>query len=96
MARPNEINWWIDHTGSTHTHCAPTDPRIALAVGKVYLDSKAGVITHLNNKPANLSLISHELLDVLHAQFPGTRWWIKDINAADAPKPSVAKHQAAS
>ena len=90
MKPTNELNWWIDHTGSTHTHCAPADPRAALAVGVVYLDSKAGVITHLNNKPANLSLISHELLDVLHSQFPGTRWWVKDINAAIAPKHQTA------
>ncbi len=91
MKRTNELNWWIDHRGSTHTHCAPDDPRTALAIGVVYIDSKAGVITHLNNKPANLSLIPHELLDVLHTQFPGTRWWIKDISTT-----SVPKHQTAS
>ena len=90
MKPTNELNWWIDHTGSTHTHSVPTDPRAALAAGVVYLDSKAGVITHLNNKPANHALISHELLDVLHTQFPGTRWWIKDINAVSTPKHQTA------
>lgn len=92
MKPSNEISWWIDHIGSTHTHCDPPDAaRDALAAGKVYPDSKAGVITHLNNKPANLALISRELLDALHTRFPGTRWWIKDINAV-----SVPKHQTAS
>ena len=90
MKPTNELNWWIDQTGSTHTHCVAPDPRIALASGVVYLDSKAGVITLLNNRPANLSMISHELLDVLHAQFPGTRWWIKDINAINAPAHQTA------
>ena len=92
MKPTNELNWWIDHTGSAHTHSIPQDAaHKVLAAGKVYPDAKAGVITHLNNKPANLSLISHELLDVLHSRFPGTRWWVKDINAA-----SVPKHQTAS
>ncbi len=87
----NELSWWIDHTGSTYTHTTAqsTFPN-AIAAGKVYLDSKSGVITHLNNKPADLSLVSHELLDVLHARFPGTRWWIKDRASAKVPARQAA------
>jgi hypothetical protein len=92
MNPTNEINWWIDHTGSTHIVGNTVRPaQETLAIGKVYPDSKSGVITHLNNKPANLALISQELLDVLHNRFPGTRWWVKDINAV-----SVPRHQTAS
>jgi len=92
MKMNHEINWWVDQTGSTHTHSPrSTPPPNALATGKIYPDSKSGVIIQLNNKPANLSLISSELLDVLHSRFPGTRWWVKDL----APK-SAPKHQTAS
>jgi len=91
MPNAQEINWWIDHTGSTHTNCVPSDPSRAIAVGTVYLESKSGVIALLNNKPANLALISRELLDVLYAQFPGTRWWVKD---ADAEQKSQKQNQA--
>ena len=91
MNSKNELTWWIDHTGSTHTHSTPDEAGAkALAAGKVYLDSKSGVITHLNGEPANLSLVSQELLDVLHNRFPGTRWWIKDINATSAPRRQAA------
>jgi len=92
MKMNQEICWWIDQTGSMHMHSTHSPPPAnALAAGKLYPESKAGVITQLNNKPANRSLISSELLDVLHARFPGTRWWIKDLAAASSPK-----HQAAS
>src|SRR5690606_4708994 len=76
--RNREMSWWIDRTGAVRTHCSPTDPaRDAIAAGKVYLESRSGVITHLNNQPANIAIVSQQLLDVLHARFPGTRWWIK-------------------
>lgn len=78
MKPTNEINWWIDHTGSIHTRCEPQAPGQALVTGKIYTDSKSGIISRFKDKPADLSLISHELLDVLHTRFPGTRWWIKD------------------
>lgn len=102
MPIAQEINWWIDHTGSTHMNCVPSDPARAIAVGTVYLASKSGVIALLHNKPANLALISRELLDVLHAQFPGTRWWVKDADAEqksqsqNPPQAQTAKRQAAS
>lgn len=92
MTHPtNELSWWIDHTGSTHTHVVPkAPPAESIAAGKIYLDAKAGVITHLHNKPADLSFVSRELLDVLHRQFPGTRWWIKDPSPAHAPTHQTA------
>jgi len=95
MKPTNETCWWVDHAGSTHINTKPTDPSQVLAMGLVYSDSKSGVITHLRDQPAKLSLISRSLLDVLHAQFPGTRWWIKDPTPSTAPstKPS---HQTAS
>ncbi len=79
MNTNNQLNWWIDQTGTTYTHTTAqiTFPG-AIAAGKVYPGSKSGVITHLNNKPARPSVVSRELLDVLHKRFPGTRWWIKD------------------
>jgi len=93
MKTNNELNWWIDLTGSTHTHQRSTgkeaDPA-TLAAGKVYLDSKSGVITHLKGQPANIAMVSQELLDVLHVRFPGTRWWVKDLNAADVPARQAA------
>ncbi|MDF1809315.1 MAG: hypothetical protein P1U42_06435 [Phycisphaerales bacterium] len=92
MNQTTQINWWVDHTGSTHTNCAPGESHPdSIAAGKVFLDSKAGVITHLYNKPASPSMVSHELLDVLHKRFPGTRWWVKDISHQD-----IKQHQAAS
>jgi len=91
MKMNHEISWWIDQTGSTHTHKPRSvPPANALASGKIYPDSKSGVINQLNNKPANLSLISSELLDVLHTRFPGTRWWIKDLTPQIAPKHQTA------
>jgi hypothetical protein len=87
----DEINWWIDQTGSTHINNDGFNPESqALAAGKVYSDSKSGVIIQLNNKPANLALISRELLDVLHARFPGTRWWIKDLKSQPTQQHQVA------
>jgi len=81
----NETNWWVDRTGSVHTQAYPANPGAeAIAMGKVYLDSKSGVITHINDRPADVAFVSQQLLDVLHAQFPGTRWWIKD----PAPTPT--------
>lgn len=90
----NEVSWWIDPTGSTHTNRPPTDPaREALAMGKVYPESRSGVITHISNKPAEIAMVSQQLLDVLHHAFPGTRWWVKD----PVPAPRVqTRSQAAS
>jgi len=91
MKMNHELGWWIDQTGSTHTLAARNHPPAdALACGKIYPDSKSGVITLLNNKPADRSLISSELLDVLNSRFPGTRWWIKDIAPVQAPKHQTA------
>ena len=91
MEANNELGWWIDHTGSTYTHTtAQTTFPNAIAAGKVYQDSRSGVITHLNNKPASLALVSQELLDVLHKRFPGTRWWIKDLAPAKVPARQAA------
>ena len=93
MKHPNELNWWIDQTGSVYLNAVkPNATLVPLAVGKVYPDSNAGVITHLNGQPASLTLISQDLLDVLHTRFPGTRWWIKDVS----PTNPLPKHQAAS
>tara|TARA_R110002073_G_scaffold118918_1_gene258602 strand:- start:494384 stop:494665 length:282 start_codon:yes stop_codon:yes gene_type:complete len=93
MKHPNELNWWIDQTGSAHLHAPPKNNSvIPMATGIVYPESNSGVITSLNNKPASLSLLSQEILDVLHNQFPGTRWWIQDA----APTNPLPKHQAAS
>ncbi|MHA7814252.1 MAG: hypothetical protein ACX94C_12790 [Phycisphaerales bacterium] len=76
----NELIWWIDLNGSTNI--AQSDRAIpkrpTLACGKVYLDSKSGVIVSINSQPARTELVSRQLLDVLHARFPGTRWWIRD------------------
>ncbi len=83
MSANNQLNWWIDQTGTTYTHTtAQTTFPDAVAAGKVYPDSKSGVITHLNSKPARPSMVSRELLDMLHKRFPGTRWWIKDPSPA--------------
>ncbi|MGV6815220.1 MAG: hypothetical protein ACWA5W_09475 [Phycisphaerales bacterium] len=91
MKPSNETIWWIDFAGSTHINSKPAGPKQALAMGVLYTDSKAGVITHFKDQPAQIALVSRALLDVLHAQFPGTRWWIKD--PVPAPTPS---HQTAS
>ena len=84
----SELNWWIEMNGSTHIaqteRILPSRP--TLAVGKVYPDSKSGVILAINNQPARTELVSRQLLDVLHARFPGTRWWIKDPAPAPRPK----------
>ncbi len=88
----HEHCWWIEHNGSTHIVAAerqlPTTP--VLAMGKVYPDSRSGVITHINNAPARMELVSSQLLDALHARFPGTRWWIKDPTPAPQPRASTA------
>ncbi|MCR9074557.1 MAG: hypothetical protein ACF8LL_03105 [Phycisphaerales bacterium] len=84
----NELNWWIEINGSTHIaqseRLLPNRP--TLAIGKVYLESKSGVIIAINNQPARTELVSRQLLDVLHARFPGTRWWIKDPVPAPRPR----------
>tara|TARA_E500000318_G_scaffold54309_4_gene50667 strand:- start:16589 stop:16873 length:285 start_codon:yes stop_codon:yes gene_type:complete len=88
----NELNWWIETNGSTHTtpneRLVPNRP--LLARGKVYLDSKSGVIIAINNAPAHPELMSRQLLDVLHTRFPGTRWWIKDPAPVVQPNTSAA------
>ena len=88
MPRPtNELNWWIELDGSTHTtQCeshVPEGP--VLAAGKVYLESKSGVISRIGTKQALVGLVSRQLLDVLHARFPGTRWWVRDPVETPAP-----------
>ncbi len=86
MLPTHEINWWIDHTGSTHTNPVPSDGSSSqLAIGKLFPDTNTGIITHLNNRPANIALVSQELLDVLHKRFPGTHWWIKDTAPESVP-----------
>ncbi len=88
---PNEISWWVDRTGSTHTHARHDDPAPeAIAVGKLYPESRSGVISHIHNRPANITLVSQQLLDVLHRRFPGIRWWIKDPVAAPQARPKAA------
>lgn len=76
----NELSWWIENNGSTHI--TPSVSRMPshplLAVGKVYPDSRSGVILLIAGRPAQIGMVSRQLLDVLHARFPGTRWWIKD------------------
>ena len=91
-ATSNELNWWIERNGSTHiASCERMIPnRPTLAIGKVYLDSKSGVIIAINNAPAHPELISRQLLDVLHNRFPGTRWWIKDPTPVPQPKTGAA------
>lgn len=83
----NELSWWIEHNGSTHT---ATDVRQVpksgmLAMGKVYRDSRSGVIMLINDAPARMELVTSQLLDVLHTRFPGTRWWVKDPAPAHNP-----------
>lgn len=95
-AATNELCWWIELNGATHT--APNErlvpTRALLAAGKVYPDSRAGVIITINNAPARAELVSRQLLDVLHARFPGTRWWVKDNaptpQTSDTPKTGAA------
>lgn len=84
----NELNWWIEINGSTHIAQSERQlpNRPTLAIGKVYLESKSGVIIAINNQPARTELVSRQLLDVLHARFPGTRWWIKDPVPAPRPR----------
>lgn len=76
----NELHWWIDCGGSTHTSPnashVPANPLIA--TGKVYPESRSGVILSIADRPAQIDMVSRQLLDVLHTRFPGTRWWIKD------------------
>ena len=79
MQRPySEIRWWIDQNGSTHSNKATPVGSRPLAQGKNYPDSKSGVIEKINGKPATVAMISQQLLDILHSEFPGTRWWVKD------------------
>ncbi|MCA9275162.1 MAG: hypothetical protein KDA29_03970 [Phycisphaerales bacterium] len=83
----NELCWWIEHNGSTNT---ATDARQVpksgmLAMGKVYHDSKSGVIMLINDAPARMELVTSQLLDVLHTRFPSTRWWVKDPTPAHNP-----------
>lgn len=82
----NELNWWIEPNGSTHVspNASRVPNRPMLAVGKVYPDSRSGVILRIADRSAQVGMISRQLLDVLHSRFPGTRWWIKD----PAPTPS--------
>lgn len=77
----SELNWWIEPDGSTHiSHCASRVPAEGLlAVGKVYQDSRSGVIVSIAGQPAQIGMVSRQLLDVLHSRFPGTRWWVKDL-----------------
>jgi len=81
MTHPsNELNWWIEPNGQTHTSASasqvPSTP--VLAAGKVYLESRSGVISRIGTQPASVGMISSQLLDALHTRFPGTRWWVKD------------------
>lgn len=91
----NELNWWIEANGSTHTSpsnaLVPTGP--VIAAGKIYPESRSGVISRIGNQPARISMVSRQLLDALHARFPGTRWWVRDPTPAqhhDAPTPAVS------
>lgn len=91
----NELNWWIEPNGSTHT--APSAALVptgtVIAAGKIYLDSRSGVITRIGNQPARIGMVSRQLLDALHARFPGTRWWVRDpapSQQQDAPTPAVS------
>jgi hypothetical protein len=76
----NELNWWIEPCGSTHIspNASRVPSRPLIAVGKVYPESRSGVILRIADRPAQIDMVSRQLLDVLHTRFPGTRWWIKD------------------
>ena len=88
----NELNWWIEPDGSTHTaQSERLRPQGSLmAFGKVYQDSKTGIIIAIHNQPARTELMSSQLLDVLHARFPGTRWWIRDPQPVPEPHTNAA------
>lgn len=87
-SHPSELRWWVDHAGSTHTHCEPENPeQDTMAVGMIYPESKSGVIISIYGRPASMALVTQQLLDILHRRFPGTRWWIKD------PAPTPQEHQ---
>jgi hypothetical protein len=90
----NELCWWIEQNGSTHTTPdARSLPKSGIyAMGKVYIESRSGVIMIINDAPARMELVTSQLLDVLHTRFPGTRWWIKD----PTPAPSTSQTQTAS
>ncbi|MFG0246763.1 MAG: hypothetical protein ACF8MF_12020 [Phycisphaerales bacterium JB052] len=84
----NELNWWIEPDGSTHTATCPSrvPQRPVLAAGKVYLESRSGVISRIGTQPASVGMISRQLLDALHTRFPGTRWWVKDPSPTQQPQ----------
>lgn len=92
MPTSTEINWWIELNGSTHIsqHDREIPERPKMALGKVYPESKSGVIVEINNAPARPELVSRQLLDVLHTRFPGTRWWIKDPTHTPQPQTGAA------
>lgn len=79
------LNWWIDQAGVFHAQ--PEPPKlecIVIARGVVDPDHHTGTITHFQGRRATLSLVPHEIFDVLDRRYPKARWWI-----ADAPTPST-------
>ncbi len=90
-AQTNELNWWIEPNGSTHTSTSESQvaTRAVLATGKVYPESRSGVIVRIGDRPAQIGMVSRQLLDVLHSRFPGTRWWVRDPVPAHNQQPSA-------
>jgi hypothetical protein len=80
MPTHNTMSWRINHDGTflagSDAETRSTTP--PFASGTIDPAQRTGTITHFQGLPATLSVVPHEVFDVLDARFPQTRWWIMD------------------
>ncbi|MBL4809356.1 MAG: hypothetical protein JKY43_04780 [Phycisphaerales bacterium] len=96
MVSASQLIWWIDSSGILHS-CAQISTPPSLhpgspphyAQGLINPATRQGTITHLQNKPAQLSTIPRELFDVLDTRFPNARWWIPDHTSQTTPQKNI-------
>ena len=87
MPSSTTMSWQIGPDGSFHAG-SDADTRTdtpAFAQGTVDPAQRVGVITHFQGRPATLSVVPHEVFDLLDARFPQTRWWIMDPVSSETP-----------
>jgi len=86
-AIPNGTRWWIDTTGGFHmTTPDHTETERVHAGGLVDPVRRTGTIERVRGRLAVVGCVPSEIIDVLEARFPGTRWIIAD----PAPTPQHA------
>ncbi|MFG0305413.1 MAG: hypothetical protein ACF8Q5_04275 [Phycisphaerales bacterium JB040] len=77
----NAARWTMEPTGKIRLGAparSPRSARPARADGWIDASGHIGAVETVDGEPAHVELLPSEVLDLLEARFPGTRWFVGD------------------